>query len=291
MNAIELRDLTKSYGKSRGIDKLNLSVEEGEFFGFIGPNGAGKSTAIRTMLGLLRYQSGEGYIFGKDIRKDKIEILSEVGYIPSEVFFYPKMKVKQVIAYTAKLKNKNCVDEAYKLCERLSLDTTKRVNQLSLGNKKKLSIVIALMHKPRLLIMDEPTSGLDPLVQKEFFSILKELHQEGTTIFLSSHNLLEIQRYCERAAIIREGHIIACDYVRTLMHSTTKRITLTGDIDFTIDGMEDLKKEDGQVSFLYRGHMKSLLKMLSEEKISDINIEDPDLEEVFLHYYKEGDEL
>ena len=291
MNIIELRDLTKTYGKSRGIDKLNLQVEEGEFFGFIGPNGAGKSTAIRTMLGLLRFQSGEGYILGKDIKKEKTDILLEIGYMPSEVFFYPKMKVKQVIKYFAKLKKKDCVDYAYKLCERLSLDGDKRVNQLSLGNKKKLSIVIALMHKPKLLIMDEPTSGLDPLIQKEFFTILKELNAGGTTIFLSSHNLVEIQRYCQRAAIIREGHIIACDYVRTLMHSATKRVTISGDVDFNIDGMEDIKKEEGRFSFLYRGHIKSLLKMLSEEKITDINIEDPDLEEVFLHYYKDGDEL
>ena len=291
MNIIELRDLTKTYGKSRGIDKLNLQVEEGEFFGFIGPNGAGKSTAIRTMLGLLRFQSGEGYILGKDIKKEKTDILSEIGYMPSEVFFYPKMKVKHVIKYFAKLKKKDCVDYAYKLCERLSLDGDKRVNQLSLGNKKKLSIVIALMHKPKLLIMDEPTSGLDPLIQKEFFTILKELNAGGTTIFLSSHNLVEIQRYCQRAAIIREGHIIACDYVRTLMHSATKRVTISGDVDFNIDGMEDIKKEEGHFSFLYRGHIKSLLKMLSEEKITDINIEDPDLEEVFLHYYKDGDEL
>ena len=172
MYAIETVNLTKYYGKSKGIENLNLTVTEGEFFGFIGPNGAGKSTTIRTLLGLLQKSGGEGKIFGKDIVTQKNEILKEVGYLPAEAVFYRNMRVKDVLKLSASLRKTDCSREASDLCERLSLDTSKKVDELSFGNRKKVGIVCALQHKPRLCILDEPTSGLDPLMQKEFYCSL-----------------------------------------------------------------------------------------------------------------------
>ena len=209
MNAIEMKGLTKFYGKSRGIVDLNLTVPEGEFFGFIGPNGAGKSTTIRTLLGLIRSSGGSARIFGKDIAAEKSSILAEVGYMPSEAAFYPEMRVSQVIRLSADLRKKDCRAEAAELCRDLELDTRKKIRELSLGNRKKVSIVCAMQHRPRLYVLDEPTSGLDPLVQRAFWSQVERRRQEGAAVFLSSHVLYEVQRYCDRAAIIREGRLVA----------------------------------------------------------------------------------
>ena len=209
MDAIKTTGLTKYYGKARGIIDLNLCVPEGEFFGFIGPNGAGKSTTIRTLLGLISPSSGSAEILGMDMVKERQKILDCVGYLPSEAVFYPGMRVRDVLKLSAGLRKKDCREEAARLCERLELDTARKVEELSFGNRKKVAIVCALQHRPRLLVLDEPTSGLDPLMQREFFSILRERNREGTTVFLSSHVLSEIQRNCRRAAIIREGRLIA----------------------------------------------------------------------------------
>ena len=211
MNAIEITDLTKYYGKARGIVALNLTVKEGEFFGFIGPNGAGKSTTIRTLLGLINATSGQAKVLGLDIQKGMQDILANVGYLPSEAVFYSGMKVKDILNLSAGLRKKDCSEEAGRLCERLRLDLSRKADELSFGNRKKAAIVAALQHNPRLLILDEPTGGLDPLMQHEFFQILRERNAKGTTIFFSSHVLSEVQRNCSRAAIIREGRIIACD--------------------------------------------------------------------------------
>ncbi|MGN1120006.1 MAG: ABC transporter ATP-binding protein, partial [Oscillospiraceae bacterium] len=228
MGIIETKKLTKYYGKSRGVIDLDLTVNEGEFFGFIGPNGAGKSTTIRTLLGLIYPTSGEAKIFGKDILRDKKEILSDIGYMPSEAIFYNGMKVREIISLSAGMRKADCSAEADRLCERLSLDKNKRAEELSLGNRKKVSIVCALQHKPKLCILDEPTSGLDPLMQKEFFDILRERHSGGATIFLSSHVLSEIQKNCSRAAIIKDGRLIALDSVENLSKTSAKRVTLHG---------------------------------------------------------------
>lgn len=209
MEAILTEKLTKSYGKARGIIDLDLRVEQGEFFGFIGPNGAGKSTTIRTLLGLLRPTSGRGTVLGLDITRKTEEILSRVGYLPSETVFYPGMKVKELLRFSAGLRKRDCRREGEALCERLRLDMHKKVEELSLGNRKKAGIVCALQHRPELLILDEPTSGLDPLMQREFFTILKEYHAAGTTIFLSSHVLSEIRRNCSKALVLREGRAVA----------------------------------------------------------------------------------
>ncbi|MGN0509905.1 MAG: ATP-binding cassette domain-containing protein [Ruminococcus sp.] len=289
MNVIETKGLTKYYGKSRGIIDLNLSVAEGEFFGFIGPNGAGKSTTIRTILGLIKKSGGSAEIFGKNIETSKKEILADVGYLPSEAVFYSGMKVKDVIKLSADLRKKDCKKESKELCERLELDTEKRVEELSFGNRKKVAIVCALQHKPHLCVLDEPTGGLDPLMQREFFSILKERNAEGATIFLSSHILSEIQRNCTRAAIVREGKLIACDSVESLSKTNAKRIHIDGNADISsLKNVRDIQKSDNGISFLYSGDINEFLQYISKFSINDLSISEPDLEEIFMHYYLDG---
>lgn len=291
MEMIKTTKLTKYYGKARGIIDLDLTVAQGEFFGFIGPNGAGKSTTIRTLLGLIAPTSGSAMIFGKDVTKEREVILQDIGYLPSEALFYQGMRVKDVLKLSADLRKKDCAAESKRLCERLQLDTARKIDDLSFGNRKKVAIVCALQHRPRLLVLDEPTGGLDPLMQKEFFGILCERNQEGATILLSSHVLSEIQRNCTRAAIIRDGRIIACDSVDVLSKTSARRITVHGVVDLTqLGGIRDRKITKDSVSFLYSGDMGSLLRTLSLGQVDDLTVTEPDLEEVFLHYYEKDGE-
>ena len=291
MNAIQLSNLTKYYGKSRGILNLNLDVKEGEFFGFIGPNGAGKSTTIRTLLGLITPSSGQAKIFEETIRRRNPQIRSHIGYLPSEAVFYRGIKVKDLLKLSADLHHKNCSAEREILCRRLQLDVNRKVDELSFGNRKKVAIVSALQHQPKLLILDEPTSGLDPLMQREFFHIIRERNEQGATVFLSSHVLSEIQRNCTRAAIIREGRIIACDRVEALSKTNAKRISVQGQVSLdSLEEIRDLKENDGIFSFLYGGDIHRLLETLSAGTITDLSISDPDLDEIFLHYYENGGE-
>ena len=291
MNAIQLSNLTKYYGKSRGILNLNLDVKEGEFFGFIGPNGAGKSTTIRTLLGLITPSSGQAKIFDETIRRRNPQIRSHIGYLPSEAVFYRGIKVKDLLKLSADLHHKNCSAEREILCRRLQLDVNRKVDELSFGNRKKVAIVSALQHQPKLLILDEPTSGLDPLMQREFFHIIRERNEQGATVFLSSHVLSEIQRNCTRAAIIREGRIIACDRVEALSKTNAKRISVQGQVSLdSLEEIRDLKENDGIFRFLYGGDIHRLLETLSAGTITDLSISDPDLDEIFLHYYENGGE-
>lgn len=291
MNAIQLSNLTKYYGKSRGILNLNLDVKEGEFFGFIGPNGAGKSTTIRTLLGLITPSSGQAKIFDETIRRRNPQIRSHIGYLPSEAVFYRGMNVKDLLKLSADLHYKDCSAEREILCRRLQLDVNRKVDELSFGNRKKVAIVSALQHQPKLLILDEPTSGLDPLMQREFFHIIRERNEQGATVFLSSHVLSEIQRNCTRAAIIREGRIIACDRVEALSKTNAKRISVQGQVSLdSLEEIRDLKENDGVFSFLYGGDIHRLLETLSAGTITDLSISDPDLDEIFLHYYENGGE-
>ena len=210
-NVIEISHLTKSYGKNRGVIDVSLNVKEGDIFGFLGPNGAGKSTTIRSMLGFLKINSGNIRILGMDSVKDHEKILKNVGYMPSEAWFYDSMKVADVIKYAADVRGLNCSEEAGKLCERLKVDTHKKIKQLSLGNRKKVSIVCAMQHRPRLFIFDEPTGGLDPLMQKKFFELINEYVAQGATCLLSTHVLSEVDKYCKNAAIMREGRLTMLD--------------------------------------------------------------------------------
>ena len=286
MKAIKTTALTKYYGASRGIIDVDLAVEKGDFYGFIGPNGAGKSTTIRALLGLISPTSGKAEIFGKDIQKDKTEILASVGYLPSEFGFYGNMRVKEMLDLSSKLRKQNCEKEAKILCERLDLDAEKRISQLSLGNRKKVGIVCALQHKPDLYILDEPTSGLDPLMQREFYTILQERNFGGATVFLSSHVLSEVSRYCKNAAIIREGRLLVSDTVASLGNTGVKRISLRGVKNMPeIKDIRDIKNQNDTISFLYGGRTDELVKILAAASFEDINITDPDLDEVFMHYY------
>lgn len=271
--AISIDNLTKTYGKNRGVDHLSLHVEQGDIFGFLGPNGAGKSTTIRSILGLIHFQQGSAQIFGMDVKNRQKEILKAVGYMPSEAMFYPSMKVKDVIGFAADMRHMDCSAEAKMLCERLCVDTEKRIEELSLGNRKKVSIVCAMQHKPKLFIFDEPTSGLDPLMQAEFFKLILEYNSQGATCFLSSHVLSEVKKYCHHAAIIKEGKLICTDTVENLTRTNAKRIRVIK------DGVED--------SFVYKGDLNQLFEGFRGHNIEDITIEEPELDEIFMHYYKE----
>ena len=272
-SAISIQNLTKYYGKHKAVDGLSLNVERGDIFGFLGPNGAGKSTTIRSLLGLIAFQEGEAEILGMDVKSHHREILSKIGYMPSEAMFYPSMKVKEVIRFAADMRKLDCTAEAQMLCERLQVDQNKRIEELSLGNRKKVSIVCAMQHKPELFIFDEPTSGLDPLMQAEFFKLIMEYNKQGTTCFLSSHVLSEIKKYCKHAAIIREGKLICTDTVENLTRTNTKRIRM----------IRDGKEED----FVFKGDLNQLFAGFAGHNIEDIVIEEPELDEIFMHYYEE----
>lgn len=291
MQAIQTEKLTKFYGRARGIEGLDLEVEAGEFFGFIGPNGAGKSTTIRTLLGLIAPTGGSARVLGLDIRTQRQEILRQVGYLPAEAFFYPGQRVRDVLRLSAGLRRKDCTATARELCRRLQLDTSAKVDALSFGNRKKVGIVCALQHDPALLILDEPTGGLDPLMQREFFSILRERNAAGATVFLSSHILSEVQRHCTRAGVIRDGRLIACGRVEDLADTGARRVLVRGNPDLTgLPGVRGLEKLEDGVRFLYSGPMQPLLQTLAAAPVRDVQITEPDLEEVFLHYYAEGGE-
>ena len=290
--AIFTEQLTKYYGKARGIKNLDLAVAPGEFFGFIGPNGAGKSTTIRTLLGLITANAGKARVLGLDSAvRERKEILRRVGYLPSDTALYAGLTVKDMLKLSAGLRGRDCAKQAAELCERLQLEPGKKVEDLSFGNRKKVGIVCALQHDPELLILDEPTGGLDPLMQHEFFDILQERNRQGATVFLSSHVLSEIQRHCSRAAIIREGQVIACDSVEKLARSNARRVTLQGTVRREdLPGAKDWTEIGGTTSFLYSGDINELVRILSGTEIRDLTIAEPDLEEIILHYYgKDGE--
>lgn len=271
--AIEIEHLTKYYGKHCGVQNISFSVEEGDIFGFLGPNGSGKSTTIRSMLGLLKIQKGQIRLLQKDSVKNQKEILSQTGYMPSEAMFYPSMKAGEIIRLAASARRLNCDEEADRLCSLLEIDREKRIQELSLGNRKKISIVCAMQHKPKLLILDEPTSGLDPLMQELFFHLILEYNSNGTTCFLSSHVLSEIKRYCRNAAIIKDGTLIRQDTVENLTHSNVRRVRLY---------LKDREEE-----FVYTGNMQDLIHKLDHMDLQDVLIEEPGLDEIFMHYYRE----
>ncbi|HNW86949.1 MAG TPA: ABC transporter ATP-binding protein [Candidatus Limiplasma sp.] len=291
MSIVEIQHLKKYYGHARGIEDVNLSLEEGEIFGFIGPNGAGKSTTIRTLLALIRPTAGSATIFGKDCIRCAPEIAQDVGYLPSEVFYYDGMRVKDLLAYSASFYRKNCDARIRALAERLDLDLKKKIDDLSFGNRKKVGIVQAMLHEPKLLILDEPTSGLDPLMQQRFFELLREDNRKGTTVLFSSHVLSEVRKICDRVAIIRDGRIVNVDTVNALQDNGYKKVTLETrqplpEGALAAEGVTSLSVQGGAASFLYQGAMPKLLTMLAALEPVNVTIGDPDLEEIFLHYYQ-----
>ena len=290
-NIIEINHLTKYYGKQRGIDDVSFKMEEGEVFGFIGPNGAGKSTTIRTLLALLRPTSGSATIFGKDCIKKAPEIAKDVGYLPSEVFYYDGMKVKDLLNYAASFFAKDCKKRIAELSERLSLDLNRKIDDLSYGNKKKVGIVQGLLNSPRLIILDEPTSGLDPLMQQTFFELLREENQKGASILFSSHILSEVQRMCNRVVILKNGKVRDMKKISELREDNYKRLHLVANapIDkslFADAGVTNVTQEGNSLKFLYKGDINAVVGKLNKIPLVDLTIEEPTLEEVFLHYYE-----
>lgn len=291
MNVIKTKNLTKYYGKVCGIKDLNLEVKEGEILGFIGPNGAGKSTTVRVLLSLIYPTSGSATIFGKDVVEFGPEIKKDIGYLPSEVFYYDNMKVKDLLNYSASFYKKDCSKRIKELAEILKLDLNKKIDDLSYGNKKKVGIVQGLLHEPKLIILDEPTGGLDPLMQQKFYDLLREENKKGVTIFFSSHVLSEVQKLCDRVAIIKDGELVKVESMKDLASNNYKRFHLTSKkkIDkktFDIAGIKNLKVLDSGVEFLYKGDINIVNAKILGLDLLDLRIDEPDLEEVFMHYYK-----
>jgi ABC-2 type transport system ATP-binding protein len=289
MSVIEVNNLTKSYGKSRGIVDVSFKEEEGEIFGFIGPNGAGKSTTIRLLLSLIHPTSGSAKVFGKDVATHGPEIRRDIGYLPSEVFYYEGMKVIDLLKYSASFFDCDCTQRMKELSDIMELELNRRISDLSYGNKKKVGIVQGLLHSPKLLFLDEPTSGLDPLMQRKFDLIRKE-NARGVTVFFSSHILGEVQRLCNRVGIIREGKIVEISDIRTLQQNNYKKVRVTADglkpADFKLKGVTNVQTDNGTVSFFFKGDINEVLKKLGDLRVVDVTIEEPTLEEIFMHYYE-----
>lgn len=290
--AIVLNELTKHYGKHRGINNLSFSVNQGEFFGFIGPNGAGKSTTIRTLMGLIRPTGGSASIFDLDCHSKASVIARDVGYLPSENSYYENMKVRELLQYTADLYGMDCKTKMKELADRLNLDLSRKIADLSLGNKKKVGIVSAIMTSPKLIIMDEPTSGLDPLIQQAFYDILKEENSRGATVFFSSHVLSEVQKLCDRVAILKEGQLSGIQSIKELRESGYKKVSLSAKEAiprdfFDLSGIANYAEtaDKTSVSFMYNGNITAIIDKLHLLHLDDVLLEEPSLEEIFMHYY------
>ena len=290
MSIIEVSNLTKYYGKARGIVDVSFAEEEGEIFGFIGPNGAGKSTTIRLLLSLIHPTSGSAKVFGKDVVTHGPEIRRDIGYLPSEVYYYEGMKVIDLLKYSASFYDCDCAKRMHDLSETMELELNRRISDLSYGNKKKVGIVQGLLHSPKLLFLDEPTAGLDPLMQRKFFNLIREENARGVTVFFSSHILGEVQRLCTRVGIIREGKIVEISNIRTLQQNNYKKVRVTAaGLDaapFNLPGVTNLQLENGTASFFFKGDINAVLQKISGLQVDDVTIEEPTLEEIFMHYYE-----
>lgn len=295
--AIATRDLTKYYGRrrrSRGVDGLDLEVRAGEVFGFLGPNGAGKTTTIRLLLDLLRPTRGRAYLLGRDVHRRAVDVRRSVGYLPGELVLDPTLTGAQVLAYLAALSGG--ADAAYTrtLIDRLDLDTSRRVGDLSKGNRQKLGIVQAAMHRPAVLLLDEPTAGLDPLVQRVFGTIVREATDAGQTVFLSSHILSEVQVLADRVGVVRDGALVAVDDVAALIDRSPRHVEITfaAPVDPVVlealPGVHDLVADGRRVRFLLTGSMDAVVKAAAAHDVEVLDSREPALEEVFLDLYGTG---
>ena len=290
---IDIDDLSKTYGKARGIDHINLEINEGEIFGFIGPNGAGKSTTIRILMNLIFPSGGSARIMGMDVIKETKRIKTQVGYIPSDANAYSSMNVREFLIYCISFYGiRNGEQRITDLSGLFELDLNRKITDLSLGNRKKVSIIQSLLHNPKLLIVDEPTTGLDPLMQSVFFELLRSENQKGMTIFFSSHILGEVQMLCKRVAIIKGGKIIQIEEIDNLRKKQLKKVTIESEKTlnkemFILTGIENFINLPGcKISFMYSGNINELIVFLSGMKVINLTIEEPSLDEIFLHYYR-----
>ncbi len=294
--AIHMDQLTKVYGQSKrpALDRLDLSVSQGEIFGYLGPNGAGKTTTIRLLLDLIRPSAGRATILGMDAQKDSVELHRRIGFLPGELSLWENQTGKQVIHYLGDVRGKLDIVYVHQLAERLALDLSKTVRSYSSGNRRKLGLIIALMHKPDLLILDEPTNGLDPLMQQTFNQLVLEAKQEGRTVFLSSHILSEVQAICERVAILREGRLKAVERVSDLMRVNFHWVTLRfhqpvpAERLIGIPGVTEVSAGDSSLKLRLSGDIDPVLRAVSDQYIVDVQTQEPSLEEIFLTYYGNG---
>lgn len=286
---LEIKKLTKYYGKALGVKDLSITLTEGEVFGFIGPNGAGKSTTIRSIMNLINKTAGTILINGKEFDKDDTSLKELIGYLPSEINLYEDLTVKEMLNYHESFYKKNIHKRRKELVKKLNLDESKKIEDLSLGNSKKLGIVLAFMHEPKLLILDEPTSGLDPIMQQTFYELLKEEKEKGTTIFYSTHILSEISKICDRVGIIKEGTLLKIETIEDMQNKNLTFVTIESEeIEKIISdlNLEVRDKEDKMVRFRNQLSPDLLIKSLAKYKINKILIEEATLEDIFLHYYK-----
>ena len=295
---IQIENLTKFYGTARGIIDMSLTVNEGEVFGFLGPNGAGKSTTIRTLLDLIRPTRGHALIFGLDSHDDKLAIHRRVGLLPGDLALYPKLTGAQNLHYLANLRGGVDWTFVKELAERLDADLSRRVKDYSSGNRQKIGLIQALMHKPELLILDEPTSGLDPLIQQTFYKLVKEAQAGGQTVFLSSHVLPEVERICDRVGIIREGRLVTVEKVADMKARALRRLEIVfeGDVPAehfrTVPGVRDVMVHDNHLICTIAGSMDALVKAAAQHTVTNLISREPNLEEIFLTYYgKEGEDV
>ncbi len=292
MKAVEINNLKKYYGKSRGVEDVSFSIDEGEIFGFIGPNGSGKSTTIRSALSLIFPTSGSIKIFGMDSIKDRSEIAKRIGYLPSEVFYYDNMKVKDLLEYSASFYDVDCTEKRKELCELLSLDVNRKIDDLSLGNKKKVGIVQGLQHSPDLIILDEPTSGLDPLMQQTFFEIIEKENKRGATVLFSSHILNEVKKLSDRIGIIKDGRIVDIGTLESLKLNDYKEIHISAETSVldkvkSFEFTEEIVRRNNTSKLVYTGDINKLLKQLATLEVNDITISQPSIEDLFMKYFKE----
>lgn len=286
MDVIETKNLTKYYGKIKGIEDLTFSVKKGEIFGFLGPNGAGKTTTIRTLLGFLKPTKGEAYIFGKNIKDDIVEIKQSMGYIPGDLNLYGHLTGEQFLNYFASLRNSE-MSLHDDLLEIFEVPLERKIKGYSKGMKQKLGIIQAFMHNPELVIMDEPTAGLDPLLQQKFYEFIKKEKKNGQTLFFSSHVLSEVDKICDRVGIIREGRLVALENIETLKHKKGKIIRLKiKENPSTFKGPKGMKIKDGEIQFVVSDDIDYWIKKLAKYTILDLEINEFSLEDIFIHYYE-----
>jgi len=290
---IETEDLTKFYGAKRGIEDVTLSVEPGEVFGFLGPNGAGKTTTIRTMLDLLHPSRGSARLFGLDSRRESVAIRRRIGNLPGDFGFGKRASGREALSLLARLRGIEGSGRAERLADRFHADLDRPLGELSRGNRQKVGLILALFHNPELLVLDEPTSGLDPLMQEEFLALVGEERERGCTVFVSSHELDEVERVCDRVGIIRDGRLVAVEGVAELLGKAQRRVSVefAEPVDAaelrSLPGVTELETADGRVVFRASGDLDAIVKALARHRVTDVEIAHPTLEEVFLTYYEE----
>ena len=281
--------LCKNYGKTKGIEDLSLELNDGEIFGLIGPNGAGKSTTIRSIMNVINKSYGEVYFNDQLLDKNNIEAKKLIGYLPSEVFLYEDMSVKQMLDYHASFFKEDLSERRKELVKLLNVDEKKKIEDLSLGNLKKVGIILALMHNPKLLILDEPSSGLDPIMQQTFYELLLQEKAKGTTIIYSTHILSEVSKICDRVGIIKESHLVKIEDVDSLNNNRLTFIKITSEDNEKIKealNLETYELGKNTIRFKYDKDVNSLLSVLTNFNIDRILIEEPTIEEIFMHYYR-----